>query len=308
MDENIKNYNNNVICGSDSGLHTVIHHQCYQMVDLLIQHFRRSMCGLNPYALPYMPQHKEDMNETEESKKTNKRQKIPFDQGWKKQRNTKRCNNVKNNNITEKEREINANANQFQRLQALVGDMTEVTSVLTEVAKNDACAGNNNKKTIEKKVNSHHVDDIQMDVLNDLIDDKIEKKDDSLKKTSGEKIAKSMKKCKHESDDKEHEKEHESDNKKSCYEESACDYDSYDSEKERNECYLFQPNSDSDCSDSETSVGSSYEKWLNKKTNRMKGECLNEDSAIEYSNSDESIKSNLERWCNNRSRHETYSE
>ena len=152
MDENSNNYNNNVIYGSDSGLHTVIHHQHHQVVDLLTQHFRRSMCGLNPYALPYMPQYQEDMNETKESKKINKRQKIPSDQGWKKQRNTKRHNNVKNNNITEKERQINTNINQFQRLQALVGDMTEVTSVLTEVVKNDACAGNNNKKQLKRKL------------------------------------------------------------------------------------------------------------------------------------------------------------
>ena len=53
-----------------------------------------------------------------------------------------------------------------------------------------------------------------------------------------------------------------------CYEES--DYD-YDSEKERNAWRLLQPDSDSDCSDSETSVGSSYEKWLFEKMNRMKG-------------------------------------
>ena len=113
-----------------------------------------------------------------------------------------------------------------------------------------------------------------MDVLNDLIDNKIEKKDDSLKKTLGENIAKSMEKCEHESDDK----ECESDDKKSSNSEgenqhyhSDRDYDSCDSEKEQNACFLAHPDSDSDCSDSETSVGSSYEKWLFKKMNRMKG-------------------------------------
>ena len=90
----------------------------------------------------------------------------------KKQRNAKRNNNAKNDNITAKEKKIDANVNQFQRLQAMIGDMTEVTSLLTEVVKNDACAGNNNKNAIEKKVNPCHVDDIQMDMLNDLIDNK----------------------------------------------------------------------------------------------------------------------------------------
>ena len=44
-----------------------------------------------------------------------------------------------------------------------------------------------------------------------------------------------------------------------CYEESDCDYDS---EEERNAWRLLHPDSDSDCSDSETSMGSMCEKWL----------------------------------------------
>ena len=44
-----------------SGPHTVFHHQCFQMVDMLMQCCRRSMHGLNPYALPYVPpQHQKD--------------------------------------------------------------------------------------------------------------------------------------------------------------------------------------------------------------------------------------------------------
>ena len=38
-----------------TGLHTVAHHQCYQMVDLLMQHCRKTMGGLNPSALPCVP-------------------------------------------------------------------------------------------------------------------------------------------------------------------------------------------------------------------------------------------------------------
>ena len=46
-----------------SGSHTVFHHQCFQMVDLLMHCCRRSMHGLNPYALPHVPpQHQEEIN------------------------------------------------------------------------------------------------------------------------------------------------------------------------------------------------------------------------------------------------------
>ena len=38
-----------------AGPYTVVHHQCYQMVDLLTQHCRKTMGGLNPHALPYVP-------------------------------------------------------------------------------------------------------------------------------------------------------------------------------------------------------------------------------------------------------------
>ena len=38
-----------------AGMHAVIHHQHYQMVDLLTQCCRQSMGGLNPHALLYVP-------------------------------------------------------------------------------------------------------------------------------------------------------------------------------------------------------------------------------------------------------------
>ena len=91
MCENSNNYKNNGNHGSDFGTHTVIHHQHYQMVDLLMQHCRRSMCRLNPHALTHMPKHQEDVNETADSKKINKRQKSLSDQGWKK---TKECKKI----------------------------------------------------------------------------------------------------------------------------------------------------------------------------------------------------------------------
>ena len=38
-----------------TGQHTMMHHQYYQMVDLLIEYCRKSMGGLNPCAMPYAP-------------------------------------------------------------------------------------------------------------------------------------------------------------------------------------------------------------------------------------------------------------
>ena len=46
-----------------TGPHTVMHHQCYQMVDMLMHHCRRAMCGLNPHALPHEPKYQVDINE-----------------------------------------------------------------------------------------------------------------------------------------------------------------------------------------------------------------------------------------------------
>ena len=59
MNDNSKIHN--VKYGIDyAGPHTVMHHQCCQMVDLVTQCCRRTMCGLNPSALPHAPsQHQE---------------------------------------------------------------------------------------------------------------------------------------------------------------------------------------------------------------------------------------------------------
>ena len=51
-----------------SGPCTVVHHQHFQMVDMLMHHCIRTMCGLNPYVLPYVPK-LQDMNEKEGKKK-----------------------------------------------------------------------------------------------------------------------------------------------------------------------------------------------------------------------------------------------
>ena len=77
MNEN-SNSNNNVNCtermdntkwnGFDfTGPCTAHHHQHFQMVDLLMQHCRRSICGLKPHALPHAPpQYQEEIRKPEE--------------------------------------------------------------------------------------------------------------------------------------------------------------------------------------------------------------------------------------------------
>ena len=54
-----------------TGPYTVIHHHYFQMVDALTHHCRRTLCGLNPYALPYVPQYQVDMNEMDGKMKEN---------------------------------------------------------------------------------------------------------------------------------------------------------------------------------------------------------------------------------------------
>ena len=50
--------NNNEHWHSDFGFTgpcTTFHHQCFQMVDLIIMNFKCTVCGLSPYAVPYEP-------------------------------------------------------------------------------------------------------------------------------------------------------------------------------------------------------------------------------------------------------------
>ena len=51
----------------------------------------------------------------------------------------------------------------------MAGDMTEITTFLTEVAKDNACTVKNEQKKIAKKVNSYHIDHIQMNTLDNLM-------------------------------------------------------------------------------------------------------------------------------------------
>jgi len=96
--------NDNINYGVDfTGPHTVIHHQHYQMVDLLMQCCRRSMCGLNPHILPCAPsQHREieikNRNQEDKDRKSNLAQ---SKQGWKTQNKNKGKRNKNKQNKEE---------------------------------------------------------------------------------------------------------------------------------------------------------------------------------------------------------------
>ena len=68
----------------DAGPHAVMHHQHYQMVDLLMQCSRRTICGLNPLALPCIPlQHQDAITKNSEQKQKDKKQNLePSKQKW----------------------------------------------------------------------------------------------------------------------------------------------------------------------------------------------------------------------------------
>ena len=68
----------NVNWNSDFGHavpHVTFHHQCFQMVDLMMLHCDRAMNGLNPHALTYEPI-EQNKKHTEENGMPSKGQKV----------------------------------------------------------------------------------------------------------------------------------------------------------------------------------------------------------------------------------------
>ena len=88
------------------------------------------MGGLNPNALPYVPvQYHEEvkMNREQDEKAYNSNQ-----EGWKiqKTKKGKRNNNHKERNV----KKPNSSLNRYSRLNNMVGEISEVTKLLSEVA------------------------------------------------------------------------------------------------------------------------------------------------------------------------------
>ena len=260
------------------GPYTVVHHQYYQMVDLLIQHWRRTMGGLNPYALPHVPPTPKSDAERTSNKMNNK--KNAESTKWH-ARKTKKGRGCKNNNNKKKEKKTRLFTNRFSRLAEMVEDEHEITDVLETAVDEEGNSNMIKKKTTrnacnvdsadmtlldaetQKHVNQDYDEIIQNNInLNENVDEN-ENADNSANNAS-------------------------TSNKTESNEESE-----YDSEKERLECYLMHPDSDSERNeDSE----------CDSERERLEYRLMHPDSDSACSDSDESVASNFELWNNDRVR------
>ena len=143
--------------------HTVFHHQCFQMVDMLIAYAQRSMSGLNPHAAPHGPNQQEteiNLGNNTPIEKTNTPLSKPYPhkemnkkQGWKKQSNRK--NTKQKTNAKPKVVEDEFESNRFSQLQNMVGDMTEVTQFLCKAVGKIIMKINRKKKKVRKMMLNH---------------------------------------------------------------------------------------------------------------------------------------------------------
>ena len=213
------------------GPYTVMHHQYYQMVDLLTQHCRQTMGGLNPYALPYVP----SKNGTKESvckPKNNKQNVEPSKWHTCKKKKGNRKKNINKNN---KVKETKIVGNRFSRLQEMVKDCPEVTEVLKKVVEEEK-PQNENKD--ENDIKKYEVESVEIQTL----DEEIRKY-----KEHDQKIEHNMN-LNENIDDDSNKTDDESEEEQNAW----CKEIDYDSEEERNAWRLLHPDeeSDSDCSTS----------------------------------------------------------
>ena len=113
MNNNIR-MNENANYGIDfTGPHMVIHHQYYQIVDLLIQYCRQLICGLNPYALLYaLLKHRSiEIKNKDQDEKEKKPNLSKSKQGWQTQNKAK--GKSYKNNKQNKEKNTDICGNQF---------------------------------------------------------------------------------------------------------------------------------------------------------------------------------------------------
>ena len=210
-----------------AGPFTVVHHQCYQMVDLWIQYCRKIMGGLNPCALPYAPSSQQIVAEKSANNKKNNKKNAESSKwhacetkkGW-------RCKN--NNNKNKQEKETKIFGNRFNRLKEMAQDNHEVTEVLEKAVDEETHLNTN------KEENTSNNEGIQNNRnLNENAEDNSNKTDE-------------------ESDEEQH----------ACEEESE-----YDSVKDRIAWRLANLDAGSDYSETDDgSVESNFEFWYNSRT------------------------------------------
>ena len=259
-----------------TGTHTVIHHQYYQMVDLLMQFCRRTMGGLNPHALPHAPlttsidneesaiddedrtntKQKND-NKVESSKSKKGRNNNTASTKWKACR-TKKGRMSKNNNKNKKEKNNKIFCNRFSRSQETTQDTKEVMGML-EKAVDDAKPTNVKKEEKEENKNiSYDADTVDGNALETEIQKYVKSdKDDNNKKNKPSEKKENVDKDKN-NDDKEDGQVH-----------ADCDLNQteseYDSEKEREACYAMHPDSESELEDVDDISESDFEEWMLRK-------------------------------------------
>ena len=248
-----------------AGPYTIMHHQHYQMVDLLILCCRKTMGGLNPHALPYVPskQQKVPKESTHDQKKNINTVKPPTWHACKKKKGN-RCKNINKKKI---DKETKIFGNRFSRLREMVEDSQEVMDVLEKAV--DKVVHQNENKGKEDEENKYDVDSVETQTL----DEEIKKHVDQDKNESFNENV----------DNNSDETDDEVEVNQSASNEE-CEYDSYDSEKVRYEHRLMHPDSDSECvvnseceySDSDesiVSVASNFELWHNNRVRYIHETC-----------------------------------
>ena len=217
------------------------------------------MGGLNPNALPCAPskQQKVPKESTYDQKKNINIAKPPKWHACKK----KKGNRYKNNNKKKIDKETKIFGNRFSRLREMVADSEEATDALEKAVDKDRHQNENKEK--EEEENKYDVDSVETQTLDEEIKkcaDQDKNESFICKRNLNEKIENIYDNSDENIDDNSSATDNKSEKAQNeCYEESDCDYDS---EEERNAWRLSHPESDSDCSDSETSMGSTREKWL----------------------------------------------
>ena len=257
-----------------TGPHAVMHHQYYQMVDLLTQCCRRTMCGLNPLALPCTPlQHQDVTKKNSKQKQKDKIQNLePSKQQWKTHRKKKGKRNPNQHKNQVEETKIFGN--RFSRLKEMTKNMNEVTEVLWETVKEQNNATNceeikkNEKEDAENK-NECNVDSVDINKLDEEIKKYVEN-DKSMNESSNkivenENIEENIDDNNVEINENEENSDIESSDCSDNYGECSENPNDYDEEE-------FYSNSDS-----EISIESSFEKWLHRSQKwKEKGKALSE--------------------------------
>lgn len=259
------------------GAYTPMHHQYFQMVDMLIHHWKRTMDGLNPYAMSYVPSTtridtedrvctKKKNDNNVESSKWNK----GYDNDatastkWNICR-TKEGRGYDNNNKNKKERNNKVFGNRFSRLQELAQDNQEVMDML-EKAVDETKHTTINK--VEEEVNtnnSYNVDTVDMKTLEAEIQKHVESdRNDNNKNNNASDKKENIEKDKNNNNNEGIQVHTDIDDSLSQLyldadvikrnndnlNRNESEYE-YDSEKEREACYELHQDSESECTDSD---------------------------------------------------------